>query len=119
MKSLFLSYDLMGSGLPAAAKGAGVTVPKTYSWAPDAPGFQALNSGERTAANLMPYNELSWQIADAFARLFTGGSVDASQPLQNVLVVSKDFKNVPAKAEPFPSSVPDYQSQFKSLWGVS
>jgi ABC-type sugar transport system substrate-binding protein len=116
MKSLFLSYDLMGSGLTAAAKGAGVTVPKTYSWAPDAPGIQALNSGERTASNLMPYNELSWQIADAFARLFTGGSVSASQPLQNVLVVSKDFDNVPPTGEPFPSSVADYQTQFKALW---
>jgi ABC-type sugar transport system substrate-binding protein len=119
MKSLFFSYDLMGSGLPAAAQGAGVKVPKTYSFAPDAPGFQALNSGERTASNLMPYNELSWQIADAFARVFTGGSVAASQPLQKILVVSKDFKNVPPKAEPFPSSVSDYQSQFKSLWGVN
>jgi ribose transport system substrate-binding protein len=118
MKSLFFSYDLMGSGLSAAAKGAGVTVPKTYSWAPDAPGIQALNSGERTASNIMPYNELSWQIADAFARLFAGGNVSASQPLQNVLVVSKDFDNVPPTGEPFPSSVADYQSQFKALWGV-
>jgi ribose transport system substrate-binding protein len=119
MKSLFYSYDLMGSGVPAAAKGAGVTVPKTYSWAPDAPGLQALKTGERTASDIMPYNELSWQVADAFARLFTGGDVSASQPLQNVQVVSNDFKNVPAKAQPFPSSVPDYQSQFKSLWGLS
>jgi ribose transport system substrate-binding protein len=119
MKSLFFSYDLMGSGLSAAAKGAGVTVPKTYSWAPDAPGIEALNSGERTASNIMPYNELSWHVADAFARLFTGGSVSASQPLQNVLVVSKDYDNVPPKGEPFPSSVADYQSQFKALWGVN
>ena len=45
MKAIYYSYDLMGTGVPAAAKGAGVTnVPLSYSWAPDAPGLQALRT---------------------------------------------------------------------------
>lgn len=119
IKTLFLSYDALGSGLPAAAKGAGVTMPKTYSWAPDAPGIQALQTGERNASVLMPYNELSWQLIDAFARDFTGQGVADSQPLQNLLIVSNDFNNVPKTGDPFPSSVADYQAQFKKLWGVN
>jgi ABC-type sugar transport system substrate-binding protein len=118
IKSLFLSYDLLGSGLPAAAKGAGVTVPKTYSWAPDAPGLQDLKTGARTASVLMPHPELAWQIIDAFARTFTGRDVSESQTLQKLLIVGKDNNNVPAKAEPFPSSVPGFEEQFMSLWGV-
>jgi ribose transport system substrate-binding protein len=119
IKTLFLSYDALGSGLTAAAKGAGVTMPKTYSWAPDAPGIQSLQSGERTASVLMPYNELSWQLIDGFAREFTGQGVADSQPLQTLLVVSNDLKNTPKTGDPFPSSVADYQAQFKKLWGVN
>ena len=67
---------------------------------------------------LMPYNELSWMVADAAARLKSGGSVSDSTPTQPVQIVSKDFGNVPATADPYPASVADYQSQFKALWGM-
>ncbi|MGE4426798.1 MAG: sugar ABC transporter substrate-binding protein [Solirubrobacteraceae bacterium] len=118
LKGLFISYDLLASGLPAAAKAAGVTVPKSYSFAPDEPGIQALQTGERTAALIEPYNELAWQIVDALARTFTGRDVSESQPLQTLTIVSKDEGNLPKTADPFPAMVEDYQSQFKRLWGV-
>jgi hypothetical protein len=108
----------MGSGVPAAAKGAGVTkVPLSYSWAPDAPGLQALKTGERKASMFMPQVELGWMLADAEARLKTGGSVSGSSPTQPIQLISKDYNNVPSP-NPYPASVQDYQAQFKALWGV-
>lgn len=120
MEAIFYSYDLMGMGVPPAAKGAGVTnVPMSYSFAPDAPGLQALQAGERTASAMMPYNELAWMLADAYARISTGGSVNASTPTQAVQIVGKDLGNVPQDIEPYPATVTDYEAQFKALWGVS
>jgi ribose transport system substrate-binding protein len=118
VEALYISYDLLASGLPAAAKAAGVSVPKTYSFGPDQPGIQALQKGERTAALIEPYNELSWQIVDALARTFTGRDVQESQPSQNLTVLSNDFDNVPKTADPFPEVVQGYQEQYKKLWGV-
>jgi ribose transport system substrate-binding protein len=118
VEALYISYDLLASGLPAAAKAAGVSVPKTYSFGPDQPGIQALQNGERTAALIEPYNELSWQIVDALARTFTGRDVQESQPSQNLTVLSNDFDNVPKTADPFPAVVQGYQEQYKKLWGV-
>lgn len=118
MKAIFYSYDLMGVGVPDAARGAGVTeMPKSYSWAPDAPGLQALKSGERTAAILMPFNELSWGHADAFARILTGGSAKDAGSTQPLQVIGKDLGNVPEEIEPYPASVSDYKEQFLTLWG--
>lgn len=117
-KALFFSYDLLSAGLPAAAKAAGVTVPKTYSYAPDAPGIQALNAGERTAAFLFPYNESGYQVVDAFARLFTGGDVADSQEGPNETLVGQEYDNVPETGDPFPAVVADYQAQYAKLWGT-
>jgi ribose transport system substrate-binding protein len=118
MEAIFYSYDLMGVGVPAAAQGAGVTeVPKSYSWAPDAPGLQALQSGERTASAYMPHNELGWMLADAYARIATGGSVADAGPTQPIQIVAGDFDNVPSDLEPYPATVTDYKEQFSALWG--
>jgi len=118
IKYLFLSYDFIGSGLSAAVKGAGLQMPKTYSWAPEAPGIQALKTGERTASTAYPFDEANWQLIDGFARVFTGRDVKASEPLQHFVLWSKDFNNIPASGDPFPPLVKDYQQQFKQLWGV-
>jgi ribose transport system substrate-binding protein len=115
---LFLSYDFMGSGLTAAVKGAGLDMPKTYSWAPEQPGIEALKTGERTASIAYPFVEANWQLVDGFLRTFTGGDVNESQPLQDFVVWSKDFANVPQQGDPYPPIVADYEQQFKELWGV-
>lgn len=118
MEAIFYSYDLMGVGVPAAAQGAGVAeVPKSYSWAPDAPGLQALQSGERTASTVMPYPELGWMLADAYARIASGGSVDDASPTQPLQIVASNLDNVPAEIEPYPATVTGYKEQFRALWG--
>jgi len=119
LKALYLSYGLEYSGLPAAAKGAGVTLPYIYSWAPDDSDIPLLDSGAWKAAAVDPYVDIGWQWADAFARIFTGQSVaaDASFP-EGGIIWSKDYNNVPAAANPFPAIDPNYQTQYESLWGV-
>lgn len=119
MKAILYSYDLMGIGVPAAASGAGVTdLPKSYSWAPDAPGLDALREGERTASMLMPHNELAWMVMDAAVRDAAGDSLEGSTPTQPVQIIGKDYDNVPTTTEPYPASVKDYREQFMELWGV-
>ena len=114
---LFLSYDALGLGLPTAVRNVGGTMPKTYSWAPDEPGVQALQSGERTASVPLGYNEIAWQWADGFARIFTGSDIRESQKWAGYVLWSKDESNVPQEAKN-PPYIPDYQEQFKKLWGV-
>jgi ribose transport system substrate-binding protein len=119
MKALYLSYGLESEGLTAAAKGAGITLPALYGWAPDNSQLPLLQSGEWKAAAVDPNLEIGWQWADAFARLFTGGSVAADKAFpQAGIIWSKDYNNVPAAANPFPAIDPNYQTQYESLWGV-
>ena len=116
IKTLFLSYDPLGDGLAAAAKGAGVTLPKLYSWGAGLDGIQALNVGQRTALMPEPFDEGQWQAVDAFARVFTGQPVSQSQTFQNFVIWTK--ANAPALTKPFPPVVKTYQQQFEKLWGV-
>jgi ribose transport system substrate-binding protein len=118
IEHLFLSYDALGLGLPTAVRNVGRDMPKNYSWAPDEPGVKALQSGERTAAVPLGYNEIAWQWVDGFARIFTGGDIQESQKWAGYVLWSKDASDVPAEAKN-PPYIPDYQKQFKKLWGVS
>jgi ABC-type sugar transport system substrate-binding protein len=117
VQHLFLSYDALGLGLPAAVKGTGGQMPKTYSWAPDQPGVKALQSGERTASVPLGYDEIAWQWADGFARLFTGGDIREDGKWAGYVVWSKDYNNVPQQSNN-PPYIADYQQQFKKLWGM-
>jgi ribose transport system substrate-binding protein len=117
MGSVFLSYDALGLGLKTAVANVGGKMPKTYSWAPDEPGVQALQSGERTASVPLGYNETAWQWADGFARIFTGRDVRESQKWAGFVLWSKDYRNVPDRAKN-PPYIPAYQEQFKTLWGA-
>jgi ribose transport system substrate-binding protein len=119
INALFLSYEQVGEDLQSASKGAGLTLPKTYSEAPTIQGVQAALAGQRTATAPVDYNENAWQVADAFARYFTGGNpmLDLATPAP--LIWSKQYNNIPAASSStvFPTSNPSYQAEFKKLWG--
>lgn len=115
---LMLSYDALGLGLPAAVKGAGVALPKVYSYSPDASGIQALTAGEQTAAVPQPYSEIGWQWADALARIYTGRSVSESQTFPRWILWGKEYGNLPTTTDN-PTIVKGYQDQYKKLWGVT
>jgi ribose transport system substrate-binding protein len=115
---LMLSYDALGVGLPAAVKAAGISLPKVYSYSPDAPGIEALEQGTETAAVPQPYGEIGWMWADALARLWTGGSVTAAQTWPGWVLWSKQYNNLPASANPYPTIIQGYQRQYEKLWGI-
>jgi ribose transport system substrate-binding protein len=117
IQHIFLSYDALGLGLRAAVQGAGGKMPQSYSWAPDQPGVAALQDGERTASVPLGYNEIAWQWADGFARLFTGGDVREAGKWPGYVLWSKSAGNVPDQTKN-PPYIPDYEQQFKKLWGV-
>jgi ribose transport system substrate-binding protein len=119
IKHLFLSYDLEAFGLPAAVKGAGGTMPKTYSWGVESPGIQDFKKGTRSGGLVPdPFLEGSWQMIDGFARLFTGRDVQESNTFQPHIVWAADLNNLPDKPDPYPPVIADYKEQFKALWGV-
>jgi ribose transport system substrate-binding protein len=115
IKYVFLGYDDLAIGLPAATKNAGIAMPKTYSWSANGPGLQALATGERTATVPNDSAAIAWQWTDAFARLFTGGTVEPDNTWEDFVLWSKDYNNVPTTTNP--PEIADYQAQFKKLWG--
>lgn len=117
IKTLYLGYALLDSGLSSALKNAGVEQPKVYAWAPDAPGLEALKDGEMTAAAPDPYLEVAWQQIDGFARYFAGEK-EITQPVQEGMIWSESFNNLPESVEPYPPVVANYQEEFKKLWKV-
>jgi len=119
IKHLFLSYDLEAAGLPAAVKGAGGTMPKTYSWGVESPGIEDFINGTRSGGLVPdPFLEGSWSMVDGFARLFTGRDIQESVEFQPHIVWAKELNNLPEKSEPFPPVIADYKEQYKALWGV-
>lgn len=119
ISALFLSYEQVGEDLDSAAKSAGLTLPKTYSEAPTVAGVQATLAGQRTATAPADYNEDAWQVADALARVFTGGNPKLDDVYSPPVIWSKQYNNVPAVPSngTFPAEDPNYQSQFEKLWG--
>lgn len=115
---IMLSYDALGLGLPAAVKGAGVSMPKVYSYSPDASGIQALMDGTQTAAVPQPYSEIGWQWADSLARIYTGGDVKDSQHFPRWLLWGEEYDNLPSTTDN-PVIVEGYQEQYQKLWGIT
>jgi ABC-type sugar transport system substrate-binding protein len=114
--SILLSYGALSSGLAAALKNAGVEIPEMYAWGIDPPGIEELQKGELSAAAPDPYQEVSWQSIDGMARSFAGEKTFI-QPFQEPVIWAESFGNVPTTTEPRPEVNPDYQEQFKKLWG--
>ncbi len=99
-----------------AAKATGIEAPKTYSWAPVGLGDEALRTGESTAAVPQGEPELGWQIADAFARIFTGENIQASKKLQPWTLWGKSVNNLPPEGAN-PPIIVGFQKQYEELWG--
>jgi ABC-type sugar transport system substrate-binding protein len=115
IKYVFLGYDDVASGLASAVKNAGISMPKTYSWAAGGTGIQALSTGERTATVPIDSLNVGWQWADGFARLFTGQSVQPDAGWENFVLWSKDYNNLPSSSNN-PPVITTYQAEWKKLW---
>jgi ribose transport system substrate-binding protein len=117
MKGLYFGYDAIATGLNAAFKGAGVTPPKTYAWAPDETGVEELQNEELTAGIPLGYPETGWQMADAVARIVTGGNIKDSKPVGPYVLWSKEFDNLPENPNELFAN-PNYKEEFEKLWGI-
>jgi ABC-type sugar transport system substrate-binding protein len=115
IKQVYLTYDALALGLPAALKGAGVAQPELYSWAVDNSGLEALEAGQRTAVVPECYPEVGWRWADGLARLFTGTSTAPDETFESFPIWAEAYHNVPTNLNNPPCD-PNYQSQFKALW---
>ena len=117
VKGIYFGYDGIALGLQAALKGAGVTPPDTYAWAPDEPGVEELRNGEKTGAVPLGQPENGWQMADAMIRLNTGGNVEDSEPWGPYVLWAPEFENIPA-TPPNPAPNPEFREEFQELWGL-
>lgn len=113
---IFISSDPMSTGLVTALKGAGLEVPKIITNYGGAPTMQSIEAGE-IQSTFPPdvSGDWGWLYADAFARAFTGQSLDpVNEALQPIWIIDKD--NVPSEL-PY-SYVPDLEEQYSKLWGI-
>lgn len=117
IEGLYFGYDGIALGLASAFKSAGVEAPKTYAWAPDEPGVQELQNEELTGAVPLGYPETGWQYADAVARVVTDENIKDSKPVGPYVLWSKELNNVPTNPNDLFAN-PNYQEEFKKLWGV-
>jgi ABC-type sugar transport system substrate-binding protein len=116
IEHLFLSYDDVANGLSTAARNAGVDMPMVYTWSFPSQGLEALRAGERTAGVPQDYAVEGWQIADALARLFTGG--DPLQPWGGFVLWSNEYDNIPESGKyAVPGTIEGFEDQYKKLWG--
>jgi ribose transport system substrate-binding protein len=102
-------------GLPSALKGAGLSGIQLFGVYPEAATLPYVAAGEILGSVQVSFPEASWLAADTFARLFTGESTEASE---NAGFPTKILtaENLESTTELLPV-IPDYQEQFKALWG--
>jgi ABC-type sugar transport system substrate-binding protein len=115
IESIFLTYEGLVTDLEGAAETAGIEMPRVYSWAPAGSGFEALRTGLSTAGVPQGDPEVGYQIADAFARIFTGESPQEDKTFTRFTLWCKDCGNPPPPGDN-PPTIENYQEQYEELW---
>lgn len=117
IKTVVLSVDAIGIGLPAALKAAGLS-DKVYvvGEGPVPSTLTEIKEGLRGPSNVFPYYESMYSMVDAVARHVVGDPVAPTGEPSN-WVVTKD--TVPAGDSGIFWLVTDGQAQFYKIWGVS
>ncbi len=110
-----LGYDGFATGLPQALRDAGVADKVKFIGQNALPmNKQMVVDGEQGASIAFPIYEEMYAAVDALARTFVGVSVEPSLAMMPLYIYTSDNINDPSTFEPL---VPDYQEQFKALWG--
>lgn len=113
VKYVISGFDDEFAALPAAIKQAGLTGVKLIGKNPTATSIGYLKAGDEAYALTFPGQESMWLLADALARTFAGGDVSPDKvdlPVQ--VITGKDVNDSTT-----PPTIPNYQEQFKQLWG--
>ena len=110
-----LGYDGFATGLPQALQDAGVADKVKFIGDDALPmNKQMVVDGQQGASIAFPIYEEMYAAVDALARTYAGEPVDPSLAMLPLYIYTPDNVGDPSKFEPL---VPDYQDQFKALWG--
>jgi ribose transport system substrate-binding protein len=104
-------------GLPPALKAAGISDVKLMSDGGLSKNYEYIKAGQAEADISVDYIQDTWQMVDAAARVGTGQKIsDAAQgaaPSQQIL----EQKDITFDTSKPWLALPDYQDQYKKLWG--
>jgi len=110
-----LGYDGFATGLTQALTDAGVADKVKFIGDDALPANkQAVVDGTQAASIGFPIYEEMYAAVDALARSFLGEPVEPSLAMMPLYIYTQENMKDPTKFEPL---VPDYQDQFKALWG--
>lgn len=113
---VFVVNDALSLGLPAAMKAAGVNNVKFVGSDSTAANFPAVASGQELATIPASTAVLGWYQTDILARYYAGvPQVDESETEVQLWTA----ENIPKSGLNEVALNPDYQEQFKKLWGKS
>lgn len=105
----------LATGLPQALKAAGMTDVKVIGSVPNVDQIQSLLDKTTTAWLALPRVEGAWQVMDAMARYSEGMDYKIADTVIPRPIFTQD--NVASPATDY-AGVPDFEAQFKALWGV-
>ena len=115
-KYIYLPIGDMATGLPEALESAGIGRDvKIIGGVPNVDQIQSLIDDTSDAWMTLPRVSSAWQMVDAMARYDQGMDVSVSEAVPARPIYTPD--NVPSPAEDY-AGVPDYEDQWKALWGV-
>ncbi len=110
-----LGYDGFATGLPQALQDAGVADKVKFIGDDALPmNKQMVVDGQQGASIAFPIYEEMYAAVDALARTYVDESVEPSLAMLPLYIYTAENMVDPTKFEPL---VPDYQDQFKALWG--
>lgn len=110
-----LGYDGFATGLPQALRDAGVADKVKFIGDDALPmNKQMVVDGEQGASIGFPIYEEMYAAVDALARIYVGEPVEPSLAMMPLYIYTQENMVDPTRFEPL---VPDYQEQFKALWG--
>jgi ribose transport system substrate-binding protein len=116
---VFVVNDALGIGLPAAMTSAGVTGVKYVGSDSTEANFPAILSGQEVATIPASTGEFGWYEADILARAFAGvPQVNEATAEEQIWTKSNIPSNYASQGDQLALN-PNYQSQFKKLWGIS
>jgi ABC-type sugar transport system substrate-binding protein len=115
IKTIVLSVDAIGIGLPAALRAAGLTDKVLITGeGPVESTLAEIKAGQRGPTNVFPYYESMYSMVDAVVRHVVGDPVETRGEPSNWVVTKT---TVPETDKMF-WLVPDGQAQFFKLWGL-
>jgi ribose transport system substrate-binding protein len=115
VKYIVASTDGVTVGLPAALSAAGITGKKLVGQGATPTNLQYLHAGQEAADVAFPYYEVMWSMVNAVVQKEAGQQIQPSVAPPAWLLLPSNAPTSTAAAFPV---VPNYEQQYKALWGM-